>query len=289
MQNFTIVTDCSCDMPADLAKELDVHIVPMNIVFDGKDYKHYHNWQELSASEYYSKLRDGAVGSTAGTNIEDAMDIMRPILKNGNDILYLSLSSGLSCSYQNACLAAEELREEYPNRKIKVVDTKCVCGGLTLLAYLVVKYKNTGASLEDTYKYAMDNCMKIHHSFVVDDLSALQRSGRISQLAAVMGTAIGVKPIFTIGTDGKVNNKTKVRGRKAGLRQITNDALEGTTDAQAFAICHADTMTDAENIKAQLLEKHPNAEIILCNIGPIIGINTGINTMAMIYIGEERT
>lgn len=288
MSKFTIVTDSSCDLPVDIVNQMDIHVVPMNIVMDGKSYKHYHDYRELSSDDYYSKLRAGCTGSTAGTNIEDAMDVMRPILKNGNDILYLSLSSGLSCSYQNACLAAEELAEEYPGRKIKIVDTRSVCGGVALLVYLTAKCQNAGATLEEAYDFAMKTRMKIHHSFVVDDLSAIQRSGRISHLAAFVGGVIGVKPILAIGADGKVQNNGKVRGRKAGLKQILTNAQNTVTNDQAFAICHADTIADAESMKAQILAQHPNADVIFCQIGPVIGINTGINTMATIYLGEER-
>jgi DegV family protein with EDD domain len=142
--------------------------------------------------------------------------------------------------------------------------------------------------LEEAYDFAMKTRMKIHHSFVVDDLSAIQRSGRISHLAAMVGTVIGVKPILAIGADGKVQNTGKVRGRKAGLKQILTNAQNGLRDNQVVAICHADVIADAESMKAQILAQHPNTDVILCQIGPIIGINTGVNTVAAIYVGDER-
>lgn len=288
MRDYVIVTDSSCDLPAELSKSMGVTVVPMGMVFDGNTYKHYNDFRELSADTYFTKLRNGSTGSTSGTNIQDAIDVMRNILESDKDVMFLSLSSGLSCSYQNACLAAEEMREEFPEHRIEVVDTKSVCLGLGMLVYMAAKMKNNGASFDETFNMVESKKMKVHHHFVVDDLAALQRSGRISHLTSVVGGIIGIKPMFTIGANGKINSTGKVRGRKAAMRQIVAEAKNSATDNSIFAIAHANTEEDAAMVKAQLEEAYPGAEFIVSNIGPIIGINTGINTMAVICLGEDR-
>ena len=288
MRDYVIVTDSSCDLPADIVNKYGVKVVPMGMVFDGNTYKHHYDWNELHKEEYYDKLRNGAIGSTSGTNYQDAMDMMESVLAEGKDVLYLSLSSGLSCSYQNANLAAQELREKYENARVEVVDTRSVCLGVGILVYMAAKAKEEGKSYDDVLALVQNNCMRVRHYFAVDDLSALQRSGRISHLTSVVGSIIGIKPMFTIGENGKVSNHGKVRGRKAALRQILADGKANATSHDIFAICHADTEEDAEAAKKQLNEDYPNADIIVGNIGPIIGINTGVNTMAIICLGEER-
>ena len=288
MRDFVIMTDSSCDLPVEIVNDYDIKVAPMGLNFDGVPHKHYNDYRELSMRDYYDGMRNGKVGSTAGTNMIDAMDMMRKSLEDNKDIIYLSISSGLSCSYQNACLAADELREEYEDARIEVIDTKSVCLGVGIMVYLAAKKKAAGETYDQILDYLRVTSNNVYHCFMADDLSHLQRSGRISHLTAVVGTALGIKPIFMIGADGKVQTDGKVRGRKAGIKYIVDKAKEKTVDPTIFCVCHADAPDDAEVIKAKLLEAHPDAEIIIGNVGPIIGVNTGVGTLATICISDNR-
>lgn len=288
MRDFVIVTDSSCDLPVEIIDKYDIRVAPMGLFFDSKAYKHYHDFRELSANDFYNGMRSGAIGSTAGTNIQDAIDVMRPILDESKDIIYLSISSGLSCSYQNACLAADEMREEYPDAHIEVVDTKSVTLGVGIMAYVAAAARQHGDTMETVVEYLKSTCENVSHYFTVDDLAHLQRSGRISHLTSILGSVLGIKPIFAIGADGKVRNESKARGRKAGIKYIVDKSIEKCSDPSIFGICHADSPDDAAAIQERIKKVHPDAEFLISNIGPIIGVNTGVGTLAVVCIGKER-
>lgn len=288
MRDFTIMTDSSCDLPADIIEKYDIKVVPMSVTFDSVPYKHYHDYRELPMRELYDGMLAGKTGSTAGTNIIDAIEIIRPELEAERDIIFLSISSGLSCSYQNVCLAADELREEYPDTRIEVIDTKSVSLGVGLMVYIAAASKEMGDSFDVVVDYLRSECPNVSHYFTVDDLSYIQKSGRISHLSSVVGTVLNVKPIFTIGNDGKVKSDIKVRGRKAALSNIVNKAIESCDDPTIFGVVHADSWADAKNVKEMLREKYPEAKIIIGDIGPIIGVNVGVGALAVIGLGNGR-
>ena len=288
MREFTIITDSSCDLPIEIIESHNIKVIPMSVIFDDVSYKHHYDYRELSALDMYNGMRAGKIGRTAGTNVEDAINIMRPELEAGRDIICLSLSSGISCAYQNACLAAEDLREEYPDAKIEVIDTKCASIGVGLMAYIAAKMKESVESFEIMVNYLRYECQNVFHYFVVDDLSYLQRSGRISHLASMFGSMLNIKPILTIGEDGKIYNESKVRGKKAAINSIVDKAIESCKDPSIFCIIHADALEDAKKIEERLRERYPEAEIIISYVGPIAGINVGPGTFSIIGLGKER-
>lgn len=288
MRDFVIVTDSSGDLPVEIIKQYNIKVVPMAITVNGKTYKHYHDYREFSKEDYYNALRNEATGTTAGINIQDALDVMREIAKENKDILFLSLSSGLSGSYQNAVLASEELKEEYPDVKIEVVDTHSVCMGVGMLLVLAARAKEQGCSFEETLEITRNNINSIKHYFTVNDLSALQRSGRISHLTALAGSMLNIKPMLTIDRDGRVQSNGKVRGRKAAIKQLINNASNSVSDTSLFVVGHADAIEDANMIRENLMEMHPGCEVIISDVGPIIGIHVGIETLAIICMGENN-
>lgn len=288
MRDFVIVTDSSCDLPTEIVEQNDILVVPMGICFDGVGYKHYHDFRELNVRTFYDGMRDGKIGSTAGTNMLDAIDVMKPVLDDGKDIVFLSISSGLSCSYQNACLAAEELLEEYEDARIEVIDTKSVTLGVGIMACVAANMRVNGKTMDEVVAYLRNNCDKVYHVFAADDLAHLQRSGRISHISSIVGSALGIKPVFTIDANGKIQTIGKMRGRKAVIKHLIESAKNNCVEHEIFGICHADTPDDAEMIKEKLMEDYPGAKFIISNLGPIIGVNTGIGTLAIVGIGEKR-
>lgn len=284
MRDYVIMTDSSCDLPLDIINRYNIHVAPMGLTFDNNSYKHYHDYRELSMRDFYDGMRDGKIGSTAGTNIQDAIDVMRPTLEDNKDIIFLSISSGLSCSYQNACLAAEELLEEYEGARIEVIDTKSVTLGVGIMAYIAAASKEAGDSFDTVLDYLRSTCPNVSHFFTVDDLSYLQRSGRISHLTSIVGSVLGVKPMLAIGPDGKIKSDGKVRGRKAAIKYLIDRAKTKCEDPSIFGICHADCFEDAEMLKAKLLEEFPDTEIVMSNVGPIVGVHTGVGTLAVVCV-----
>lgn len=288
MRDYAILTDSGCDLTKDMVEEMDIGVAPMGLTLLDKAYRHYHDFRELSKEKFYSLIRSGNIGTTSGVNMQDVIDLMREKLQKGMDILYLSFSSGMSCSYQNACLAAEEMRDEFPDANIQVLDTKAGSVGLGMLAYLAAKKKAAGERLEQVVEYVMQQKDHICHYFMVEDLMYISKTGRISHLKATVGSMLGIKPIFILDDNGKVKDEIKVRGKKAGIKHILSKVQEKCTDASTFFICHADVENEANDLKAQVLKMYPTADVFVNCVGPILGNNTGPGALALIFCGSAR-
>lgn len=284
MRDYVIMTDSSCDLPVELLHQNNVHVVPLGVTIGEKTFKQYPDYREMSKNEFYNALQNGETGHTAGTNIQDAAEMMTNIVKNGQDIIYLSLSSGLSCSYQNACLAAEEVLEEYPDAKIAVVDSLSVATGLGLLILKAAHYRDDGMDFNTALENIYDNIKDVRLQFVVEDLDALRRGGRISHLTASVGSMLNIKPLLHIDANGKIQSFGKARGRKAALKQLSNDMIMSARDTTTFIIAHTGAVEDAEEMKATVKAAHPHANVIITEIGPVVSTHTGMKTMAFTYM-----
>ena len=185
----------------------------------------------------------------------------------------------MSGSYQAANIAAESLKEEYSDSKIIVVDTLSGSIGLGMLSYLAVKYKD-GHTIEETADYIRSICLNICHYFMVDDLKFIQKTGRVSKMSAIFGTALGIKPLFRLSDEGKVDLVDKIRGKKVGIRRLTALATEDCTKSDIFFICHADAFESAEQLSNGIKEKYPDAEVVINQVGP--------GALAVIFYGANR-
>ena len=288
MRDYAIITDSGCDLSQSMVEELDVGVAPMGFTIAQKAYRHFHDFREMSKKKFYELIRGGEIGKTNGANIQDIVDTMVEKLKQGLDVLFLSFSSGMSCSYQNACIAAKTAQEEYPDARIEVVDTLTGSVGLGLITYLAAKRKAAGEKMDELIAWIEEHKLHICHFFVVDDLNFIQRSGRTSHLAAFVGTILGVKPIFRLDNNGKVDSKAKVRGKKAAIRHMLDQAKKKCTDIKTFFICHGDVDDEAEEFKKQVETEFPGAEVVVNCVGPMLGINVGPGALALIFMGSER-
>lgn len=288
MRDFAIITDSGCDLSQQMVEELNIGVAPMGFTLAEKAYRHFHDFREMSKEKFYQLIRRGEIGKTNGANIQDIVDVMREKLKKGLDVLFLSFSSGMSCSYQNACIAADELSDEFPDAEIKVIDTKTGSVGLGLLTFLASKRKAAGEKMNELIEWIETHKLNIHHFFVVDDLDFIQRSGRTSHLAAFVGTILGIKPIFKLDRLGRVDSDTKVRGKKAAIKHMIEQAKQKCTDIQTFFICHGDVDDEAENLKQKVQVEFPGAEVVVNCVGPILGTNVGPGAIALIFYGNER-
>ena len=287
MKDYVIITDSGCDLPAKMIEEKNIKVVPMGLAIAGNVYKHYHDYRELSAEDFYALIRSGNIGTTSCVNIDDVSSEMRKWAAD-YDILYLSFSSGMSGSYQSAVIASKEIKEEYPESNIIVIDTLSGSIGLGMLAYLAAEYKAKNHSISETAQYIEDNKLNICHYFMVDDLKYIQKTGRVSTMSAIVGTALGIKPIFRLDDGGKVDLVDKIRGKKACIKTLYSFANEKNTDANIFFICHADSTNSAEQVAEGIKEKYPNTQIIINAVGPILGNNTGPGAVAVIFYGNNR-
>ena len=287
MKDYVIITDSGCDLPQEMIESMGIKVVPMALTIADKTYRHFHDCRELSMEDFYSLIRAGYIGTTSCVSVSDASEEMENWLNKGYDILYLSFSSGMSGSYQAANIAAENLKEEYSDSKIIVVDTLSGSIGLGMLSYLAVKYKD-GHTIEETADYIRSICLNICHYFMVDDLKFIQKTGRVSKMSAIFGTALGIKPLFRLSDEGKVDLVDKIRGKKVGIRRLTALATEDCTKSDIFFICHADAFESAEQLSNGIKEQYPDAEVVINQVGPILGNNTGPCALAVIFYGANR-
>lgn len=289
-KRFQIITDSSCDLPQRLSDELGLIVQPLHLSMGGKNYSNFLDGRDIGFKEFYDLMREGALATTSAANPEEFMKTIRPVLDAGLDVLLIGFSSGLSTNYQSGCIAADELRAQYPNRKIITIDSLCASLGQGLFVYLAVQRQRAGASLEETEQYLLELRPHLCHWFTVNDLMHLKRGGRVSAAAAVVGTMLQIKPVMHMDNGGRLAPVTKVKGRKAALRALAQKAIDTAIDLpnQTIFICHGDCREDAEFVAACIREKSDFRDVIINYVGPTIGAHTGPGVVSLFFVGTER-
>ncbi|MBR2798325.1 MAG: DegV family protein [Clostridia bacterium] len=290
MSDYIIMTDSSCDLPAALAEKMELSVLPLYVDVDGRKYVNYLDEREIAFSEIYAKLRTKCPAKTSAVNVNDFMVPMEDALKAGRDVLYIGFSSGLSSTYDAGAMAARELSERYPGRKIYTVDSLCASMGQGLLVYLAWKQKQLGRTLEQVRDYVEDNKLHLCHWFTIDDLMFLKRGGRISGATAVVGSMLSIKPIMHVDNDGHLIKVGTARGRKASLKALADQAERLGVDLgiQTVFISHGDCLADA-NYLADIMRARFNVkEVVISYVGPVIGAHSGPGTVALFFLGRER-
>ena len=244
MPNYNIVTDSCCDLRPEAYEQLNLTVVPLSMEFRGQVRE---DRSDDSIKEVYAALRAGESAQTAAVNPDRWLNAMEPHLAAGRDVLVMAFSSALSTTYQSAVIAAEELREKYPERTIYVVDTLCASRGEGLLVWYACKKRDEGMTLDELHTWVEDTKLHLCHWFTVDDLMYLKRGGRISAATAIVGTMLKVKPVLHVDNEGHLINMFKVRGRKASLEAIADKLgeLGGNYDNSTVFLCHGDCIEDA--------------------------------------------
>ncbi len=290
MSEYKIISDSTTDLSPELIRAGDLHIIPMTYTIDGKDYLNSPFDDTLSNHEFYELLRSGKMSTTSQINVGTFKDEFRPWLQKGLDILYICFSSGLSSTYNSALLAAEDLREEFPERQIKVVDSLCASMGEGLLVYLAAMKKKEGLSLTELTQWLEDNKLHLAHWFTVEDLNHLKRGGRVSAAAALVGTMLSIKPILHVDDEGHLIPMEKVRGRRASLDGLVDHMGKTAINPseQIIFISHGDAPKDAEYVANKVRERFGVKEIHINPIGPVIGTHSGPGTVALFFLGKNR-
>ena len=288
MNNYVIYTDSSCDLSPEMLDARDVYYSSLTFRFDDGDNEYANN--EMPISEFYQRMREGGVAKTSAVNSESFAMEFKKLLDKGLDVLYIGFSSGLSTTYNSARLAAEQLRSEYPDRKIITVDTLAASAGIALLIDMVIAKKNSGATIEEAAKYAEDMKLKICHWFTVDDLVYLKRGGRVSPTAAFFGNMLGIKPVLHVDNDGHLINVLKVRGRRTSVMTLADKYGELCDDDgnKIVYISHADCLAEAEELGRIINQKYAAETKLITNVGTVIGAHSGPGTIALFFVGKER-
>lgn len=288
--SYVIVTDTTTDLPESYYREHQLTVLPLSYILDGETY--YRGGKELPYQEFYAKMRAGSMPTTSQINPQTARRFFEPIVKEGKDILYIGFSSGLSGSCGSAQIAAQDLMDEYPGRKIAVVDSLCASLGEGLLVHKALEKKEQGMSLEELADWCEQHKRNIIHSFTVDDLFHLHRGGRVSKVAAVVGTVISLKPILHVNNEGKLIPLYNVRKRKKSLQALV-DAMEQKQGSYSgkndiVFISHGDCLADAEYVKSLVQERFGITKFIINPVGPVIGAHSGPGTLALFFMGDAR-
>ena len=290
MREYVIITDSCADFSAEMVEKMEVMVRPLSFTIDGETYMNWPDGRDLSSTDFYKKLRDGGRSSTSQVNTMEFVEMFRPVVESGNDILYLGFSSGLSGTVNSGFVAAEEVMKESPECRINVVDTLAASLGQGLLIWYAVKMKNEGKSLEEVTAWVEENKLNLAHWFTVDDLMFLRRGGRISGTAALLGTMIGIKPVLHVDNEGHLINVEKTRGRKKSLLALVDHMETAAVDpaSQTVFISHGDCLEDAEFVADEVRKRFGVGEFYINHVGPVIGSHSGPGTVALFFIAKER-
>ncbi|MBR6650849.1 MAG: DegV family protein [Clostridia bacterium] len=288
MNEYVIFTDSGSDIKPEVLKKWGVEYKNLTFRFDDSD-REFTN-EDMTISDFYTRMREGGIAKTSAINPEIFAEAFEKILSEGKDILYLGFSSGLSTTFNSARIAAGELLDKYPERKIITVDTLCASAGLGLAVYIACEKKNSGATIEENAEYLGEICPKISHWVTVDDLEYLKRGGRVSPTVAFVGKALGIKPIIHVTNEGKLDSVSKARGRKAAVTAIVDKYGETAEKAEGgfVFISHADASEDADMLVEMLRSRYGVSVEMITDIGPVIGAHAGPGTLALFYIAKER-
>ncbi|MFD1405395.1 DegV family protein [Robinsoniella peoriensis] len=290
MNDFVITTDSNSDIPSEYIEKYNLTIIPQYYAFGDEvfgDEKH------LSPSEFYKKMREGALPTSMANNPAVIRQRFESLLEQGLDILHIAFSSNLSGSYNNVAVAAGELMEEYPGSRIQVIDSLTVSLGETLLLLRALDLKADGKSIDDITAVLEEEKLHGNVQFTVDDLHHLQRGGRVSKVAAVFGSMINIKPILYVNPEGTLVPLATVRGRNKSLSALVENmkaTLEENYDkSRPVGIIHGDCIQDAEFAASQIREKLGFENIIINDVSPSIGTHAGPGALGLCYYGKVRS
>ena len=288
MADYVIITDSSCDIEPALLKQWEVPFVSLTVKFD-EDRDSFGNY-DMPFPQFYQRMRDGCVARTAAANMETFKEAFRPYLQQGKDLLYIGFSSGLSTTVNSGAMAARELMEEFPGRRVVVEDTFAASAGFGLLVWLTVLEKRKGADLDAAAKFVEDTRLHVCHWFTVDDLVYLKRGGRVSAAAAFVGGLLNIKPVLHMDDPGHLIPMFKVRGRRASIKALADKYGELALNPghDTVFISHGDCIEDAKLLEKMLAERYGAKVELITYVGPVIGSHSGPGTLALFFLGRER-
>ena len=292
MRDYIIMTDSCCDLSRQEIDELDLTVLPLSYTIDGSTYLNTPDHADMSPEDSFARIAAGSDCTTSAVNVGQFDEAMRRVLDAGRDILCICFSSALSTTYQSACIAADELRGEYPDAQIIVIDSLSASRGQGMLLYRTVQERRrTGADIETLSEYVRSIIQSQCHWFFVDDLNHLKRGGRVSATAAFVGTVLGIKPVLHADSEGRLIPMSKARGTKAALKALVDKVEELGVEPdknQPMFICHAACPDSVAYVKELLRERFGVTDVRDGYIGPVVGAHTGCGTLGLFFVATQR-
>lgn len=288
MVTYKIITDSAAILRPDQLERANVDCLNFEYTIDGQNYPDDAAHSKLSLRAFYDLLRAGAMPTTNQINLQRYMDAFERYLQQGQDVLYLCFSSGLSGSFNTSNIAAQELMEKYPGRKVICADTLTATYGQGMLVRRAAALRDAGASIEQVRDWVIGNRFSMNAIFVVDDLNHLKRGGRVSPAVAFAGTMLNIKPCLMIDHEGKLATVAKARGRKKALDWVVENVQAQLPTGDEIAVVHSDCQEEAEQFRRRLMERYPGFVVSLEDLGPLLGAHTGPNLIGTVFFGNER-
>ena len=287
--SFKIFTDSTCDIHKEDLIAWDVTVIKPILYFTDREDEKYCDG-DFTSKEFYDEMRKGRLARTAGLNMQDYSDAFEEELRKGNDVLHLGFSSACSSTYSCSQMAAEDLSEKYPDRKVLTVDTLSQSAGQGMLLKMAVDRRDAGQSIEEVKEFLEEEKRKIAHWFLVDDLQYLKRNGRLSSASAVIATVLNIKPILHTDNDGSLVAVEKIRGRKQAIKRMIDIYGEKAIHPNEGPVYlnHADCLEDVKFMEELLYKEYGVKAEYIADIGPVIGSHVGPGTMSIFYEAKER-
>ena len=292
MSDYVLSCCSTADLPAEHLEKRQIVWLPFHFTLDGVAYRDDLG-QTVPYSVFYEKLKQGAEVSTSQVSVGEYEDHFAALMKEGHDVLHVCFSSGLSGSYRSACIAAENVREQFPSRRLIVLDSMAASSGYGMLMDSLADLRDEGISLDDAAAWVEENKFRINHWFFSTDLSAYIRGGRISKTAGLFGGLLEICPLLDMDGDGRLAPRAKVRTKKRVMAALVDKmellAENGRSYAGKCYLCHSSCREDAEAVAALIRARFPNVtDVVLCDVGTTVGCHTGSGTVAVFFFGESR-
>lgn len=286
--SFVVMTDTSSNLPTPLVRQRDLKEIAFNYYIDGQAYNCL-DTTTFSGDEFYARIKGGVAVTTSQITPQHYMDFYRPFLQEGKDIIFVSMSSGISGSCSSAHIGAREILEEYPERRIEIIDTRGASLGEGLIALQAADLRDAGINTELAAARLRIAAERMFNVFTVDDLMHLKRGGRLSNLSAMLGTVLQIKPILKGNEEGKIVAFAKVRGRKQSIKTLAQmyDKLAVEPETQTVGIAQAGCRGDAEMLAELLRQNHPPREILTVEYEPVTGSHVGPGALALFFMSAD--
>ena len=284
-----IITDSACDLTRDYIKNNNIGLLSLILNLNGQAIKDDLG-ETLSYKDFYNKMREGATPTTSQINAHEFEEEFIKYIKNGDSIIYISLSSSLSGTFNSANIAKNNLMNEYPNANIYLVDSLSVSVGQGLLVAKACEMRDSGIGAEEIVNWLEENKRKVIHSILIDDLNHLKRGGRISGATAAIGSLLNIKPTLFLDDEGKLIQGEKIKGKKKALRFLVNEVREKAVDTEneILYICHGDCLEEAETLRDMILEEVKFKNVIINYVGNVVGAHAGPGVLAAVFLGSNR-
>ncbi|MFU0800301.1 MAG: DegV family protein [Xylanivirga thermophila] len=289
MKNYIIMTDSCSDLPRTYVEEKNIPYVSLICRFAGQEYMDDFG-ETLSHEVFYEGMRKGEMPSTSQPNVQAFYEIFKGIGEQGNDIIYISVSSALSGTNNTAHIARQMVLDEYLDARITIIDSLTGSMGQGLMVMKAIEMKENGHSFEDTVDYLENSKLNLNTYITVEDLSHLKRGGRISSTVAMVGTVFNIKPILTVNTEGKIVPVLKAKGRKNAINKIVDYVHKKIEfpEEQIIAISHGDALEEAERLRGLILKEITVKDVIINHMGPVIGSYGGTGALVVFFMGKPR-